>query len=384
MIYFKNRIKNTIMRKVFRFDEKYENVNGTKFGKNCLLLYITIPFKERHFPDTHQNLWQAKELAKVIGEFGYNVDVVNYKAKKIKCDKKYDLIVDIHPRSTNIYSGLLAEHCIKIAYITGANPEFCNSAEQGRIEDLFRRRGVRVRERRRVPLLEKDVLESFDAMFFIGNGYNLNSFRGYDFRRVFFINNTGYDFLFNGDFSEKSPTNFLFLASSGQVHKGLDLLLEVFANNKHLNLFVLSLYEKEEDFCKVYEKELFNSPNIHPKGFLDIKSDEFRSVINKCSYVLMPSCSEGISGSVLTAMSAGLIPIVSRECGFEDDEVYHLEDSSLESISNSIESFSRKPLKWIADESKKAVGIVKNRYSENNFRESITTALRETIGVNEL
>lgn len=370
---------NRIMRKLFGSKEIYVNVNRTKYEKNCLLLYISAPFKERRLSNIHQNLWQAKELARTISDFGYNVDVIDYDAKKVKFNKKYDLVVDIHPRSTNVYNGFLIENSIKIAYITGSNPEFSNSAEQGRIEDLFRRRGVRVLERRRVPLLEKDVLESFDAMFFIGNEYNLNSFSGYNLRRVFFIKNTGYDFLYKEGFSKKSPANFLFLASSGQVHKGLDLLLEVFANKKHLNLFVLSLYEKEEDFCQVYKKELFNSPNIHPMGFVDIDSKDFQSIIQKCSYILMPSCSEGISGSVLTAMSAGLIPIVSRECGFEDYDVNHLKDCSLESLSSTIDIFSRKSLEWIEMESRRTIGIVRSRYSEKNYRESITAALRETL-----
>lgn len=367
------------MRKLFGFDEIYENVNKTKSGRNCLILYITAPFRERRLSKEHQNIWQTKELARVIGEFGYNVDVIDYNAAKIKFNKQYDLLIDLHPRSKNIYSDFLTEQCVKIAYITGSNPDFSNSAENERIEDLFRRRGVRLQDRRWAPLFEKEIIESFDAMFFIGNRYNLISFSGYDLRRVFFIKNTGYDFLYKEEFSEKSPSNFLFLASSGQVHKGLDLLLEVFANKKHLNLFVLSLYEKEEDFCKVYEKELFKSPNIHPMGFLDIKSKEFQSVVQKCSYVLMPSCAEGISGSVLTAMSAGLIPIVSRECGFEDDEVNHFDDCSQESLSSNIEGFSRKPLEWIATESKRTAEIVKSRYSENNYKESIRAALRQTL-----
>lgn len=379
MSYFVNRIKNRIMCKLFGFNEIYENVNRAKFTKNCLILYITAPFKERRLSNEHQNFWQTKELTKIVGEFGYNVDVIDYNAAKIKFNKKYDLIIDLHPRSSNIYSDFLAERCVRIAYITGSNPDFSNGAEQARIEALLRRRGTCVQDRRKAQLLEKDVLESFAAMFFIGNPYNLNSFSGYNLPQVFFIKNTGYDFLHSEEFSNKSPTNFLFLASTGQVHKGLDLLLEIFARKKHLNLFVLSLYEKEEDFCKIYEKELFNSTNIHPMGFLDIKSKEFRSVIQKCSYVLLPSCSEGISGSVLTAMSGGLIPLVSRECGFEDDEVNHFEDCSLESLSSAIESFSRKSLEWIAAESKRTVEIVRTRYNENNYKESIRAALRQTL-----
>ena len=93
----------------------------------------------------------------------------------------------------------------------------------------------------------------------------------------------------------------------------------------------------------------------------------------------MPSCSEGIAGSVLTAMSAGLIPIVSKECGFNDDEVYHLNDCSIECIAETINTFSQMPINWVIHESIKTMKTVQTRYSKNNYSESVRIAMREML-----
>ena len=51
------------------------NVNNKDYDKHCLLVYITDPFVNG-MNNHHQNSWQTIELAKIIGEYGYNVDVI--------------------------------------------------------------------------------------------------------------------------------------------------------------------------------------------------------------------------------------------------------------------------------------------------------------------
>ena len=62
---------------IFGFDI-VKNVNHENYDKRCLLVYITIPFKDKLTSDRHQNFWQAKELARLIGKQGYQVDVIDY------------------------------------------------------------------------------------------------------------------------------------------------------------------------------------------------------------------------------------------------------------------------------------------------------------------
>ncbi len=357
-----------------------KNVLSDNYRHNALLVYITEPFIIG-VKDTHQNSWQVIEIAKAISKFGYNVDVCDYNYNKSDFNKKYDLLIDLHPRDNAVYNKFLKPDCIKIAYLTGSNTSFSNIAEQKRIDDVCRRRNIKLIPRRQAPLISKRI-ESYDAAFFIGNEYNLRTFSEFKMPPVYFIKNTGYDFNFSNE--KRKANNFMFLGSAGQVHKGLDLLLEVFAEKcKDCNLYVCSSFENESDFCEAYEKELYNTSNIYSIGFVDIKSDKFKEIAEKCAYMIMPSCSEGIAGSVLTAMSAGMIPIVSRECGFEDDEVIHLKDCSKESIEKSIKFYAAKDNKWIKNESKKAVDVVRKRYSEECFVESVIKALSNILNTKE-
>lgn len=348
------------------------NIFNNNNNKNCLLVYITNPFL-KGISYTHQNSWQVIEIAKAISNFGYNVDVCDYNYNKSDLNKKYDLLIDLHPRDNAVYNKFLKPDCIKIAYLTGSNTSFSNIAEQKRIDDVCRRRNIKLIPRRQAPLISKRI-ESYDAAFFIGNEYNLRTFSEFKMPPVYFIKNTGYDFNFSNE--KRKANNFMFLGSAGQVHKGLDLLLEVFAEKcKDCNLYVCSSFENESDFCEAYEKELYNTSNIYSIGFVDIKSDKFKEIAEKCAYMIMPSCSEGIAGSVLTAMSAGMIPIVSRECGFENDEVIHLKDCSKECIEKSIKFYAAKDTEWIKNESEKAGEVVRKRYSEECFVESVNIAL---------
>lgn len=353
-----------------------ENIFNEKYIKNCLLVYITEPFRNE-INNNHQNSWQVVELAKVIGRYGYNVDVIDYNYNKSNFNKKYDLLIDLHPRDNAVYNKFLKDDCIKIAYLTGSNTSFSNIAEQERIKDVFNRRKVKLIPRRQAPLISKRI-ENYDAAFFIGNEYNLKTYAEFKMPPVYFIKNTGYKFDFSNE--KRNVKNFMFLGSAGQVHKGLDLLLEVFAHKcKDCNLYICSSFKNEVDFCEAYQKELYHTSNIHPVGFVNIKSEQFKELAEKCAYMIMPSCSEGIAGSVLTAMSAGMIPIVSRECGFADDEVIHLENCSMECIEETVKLYSNKDSNWIKEMSDMVASIVGERYSEKDFSYSIKDGLNLTL-----
>lgn len=135
----------------------------------------------------------------------------------------------------------------------------------------------------------------------------------------------------------------------------------------------------EKDFTALYHKELFETKNIHAVGFIDITSPEFLEITKKCSYVLAPSCSEGQSGSVLTAMSAGLIPLISKECGLEESEAYLFDDNSIATIEKTIREFSQKPPEWIMENSKKAIQMIKDNHSEKKYYESVKAGLARII-----
>jgi glycosyl transferase family 1 len=320
-----------------------------------------------------------KELAHCIGECGYNVDVVDSFAGRTAVADHYDMVVDIHPKATPFYSDRLAADCIKIAYMTSSHSAHRNLGERGRLDALKRRRGVRLLPRRQMEQINNTWLRLADAMFFLGNQRNLRTYGENRPPQVFFINNTGYDFLTPKTFKHKNPNSFLFIAGGGQVHKGLDLVLEAFSRRPHLELFVCSLFAEEKDFCSTYNRELYKTSNIHPVGYVDIGDQIFRQIADRCSFSFLPSCSEANAGSVLTAMSAGVIPIVSCECGFDESEVHYLRESTIDKIGIRADEYAQKSLQWITEEAARVAAVAKERYSTEQYSKSVRAALSAVI-----
>ncbi|MBP3817903.1 MAG: glycosyltransferase [Butyrivibrio sp.] len=354
-----------------------ENVLKTNYEKNCLLLYVLDPFING-IKETHQNQWQVIELAKMIGGYGYNVDVGDYDYNPDTYNKKYDLLVDILPSENRTYFKNLKDDCIKIAYMTGTNQSVCREKQLNRLS--------RVNEKRNgdYSLIQdgEDVskkIEEFDAMFFIGNDYTLKSYSEFKLPSVYYIKNNGYPVEVN-DNKNKNAKNFLFLGGVGQLRKGLDLLLDVFSTTcKDCNLYICSPFEKEKKFCQIYKKELYQTTNIHPVGVVDVQGDKAKEIFSKCTYLIVPSCAEGQMGSALIAMSAGVIPVLTRECGIDDGEFIPIESVGLDYLTNLIHELANKDSQWINSQVNLYKTIALSKYSKEAFLKSLKFALDNTI-----
>jgi glycosyltransferase involved in cell wall biosynthesis len=153
------------------------------------------------------------------------------------------------------------------------------------------------------------------------------------------------------------------------------MLLEIFSKKTECELFVCSSISQERDFEKEYYKELYKTKNIHTFGFVNVFSEQFKEISDKCAYLIFPSCAEGQAGSITTAMSAGCIPIISKMCGFSEREGIILGDCSMKCIEQYIDKYSQMDKEWIVKQCKKEVEIIANDYSEESFVESVNNAL---------
>ncbi len=372
------------LKKIFSKKEKIEfveNVFKTNYENNCLFLYILEPFLNG-IKETHQNQWQAVEFARIISTYGYNVDVANYDYNPIDYPHNYDLLMDIYPIKERTYLKFLNDDCKKIVYFTGAELEFALKKECERLERVKKKRNIGI-ESVRVPKVEMQEYEKFDIAFFMGNEYNLKSYDAYKLPKVCFIRNNGYPMPLV-ERSEKAKKNFLFFAGAGQLHKGLDLLLEVFTTIcKDYNLYVCSPFEKEKEFCKAYHNELYKSKNIFPIGFTNINEDKAREIFKKCAYLIVPSCSEGMMGGALICMSSGIIPILTRECGLDEGDFISLDSIEMSDIGNVIHEYAIRDIDWINKEAVRYRQIVSTKYSRESFSKSINTGLAEVLNTKE-
>lgn len=357
-----------------------ENVNHSNAKKRCLLVYIITPWKNPKSNEAmHQNIWQAKELARIIGLFGYQVDVIHYSDKNIYLKYKYDLIVDIYPRSDSCYLGKLNLGAKKIVLLTGSDAAFAEKAEGKRIENCYNRNGVRLQFRRRVDKFN-GWTENFDAALLMGNHVTKSTYTDMLSMPTYYIPNTGYNFQDHIDTSTRDARNFLYLGSVGQIHKGLDLLLEVFSQKDFsCRLFVCGPFEQEIDFVNLYRKELYHSKNIIAVGFINIFSKKFYDLAGKCTFALLPSCSEGQAGSIITCMSAGIIPICSKQCGFDANEVILLPDCSKLTIEKYVIQYSKSNTEWIQNESEKMLILSKTKFSKESYSKNVYHALNSIL-----
>jgi hypothetical protein len=151
----------------------------------------------------------------------------------------------------------------------------------------------------------------------------------------------------------------LFFASSGQVGKGLDLLLEIFPRHPDLNLNICSSFKYEKDFCKCFHNELFKTDNIHPIGRILVNSYEYENLMRKCVFCILPSCSEGQAGSVVQCMASGLIPVVTKETGIDTENFgFTFRNDSIEEIEHTILSLSQLPPEKLKELSLRTYEIV--------------------------
>jgi glycosyltransferase involved in cell wall biosynthesis len=216
----------------------------------------------------------------------------------------------------------------------------------------------------------------------LGNEFTANTFK-YANKPIYRIPISQpilYDWPENKDF-EACRRNFLWFGSGGLVRKGLDLVLEAFADMPDHNLTICGPIQKETDFEKVYYKELYQTANIRTIGWTDIGSIEFIEITNRCIGLVYPSSSEGQCGGVVTCLHAGLIPIISYESGVDVDDSFGviLKDCSIDTIKNTVQMISGLPAEKLKIMSRKAWEFARANHTRERFSEEYRKVILKII-----
>lgn len=315
--------KNIIVRNYFK----------TNYTKNLLITYINNPFLKnlQNGSVTHSNQNEVKVIAKIFSNFNYNVDIIEYTYDEKLSLKEYDLLFgfgDIFEKS--FYSKEFKGK--RIFYATGAEPSFQINAEIKRVKEFNKRKNTSLLPKRLPPNFWP--LSSFmsDAMIVYGNEWTISTWKNiYDGSILEQIGSNSFFDMKNYKTKEKE---FVFIGSAGNIHKGLDICIDIF---KELDSrYVLNIFSAyEEDFFQVYG-ELPENIKFH--GFVDLTSEYSKKIIEKSKYILAPSCSEGQMTSLLLGIGNGLLPLATRETGVDLPKEYYLESVDSEYIKNKIEA----------------------------------------------
>lgn len=353
------------------------------YKKQILFEYLAGPFMAD--PDNkalfraHQNWGQNLQIARILDEMGYIIDVVDWSDFRFVPARRYDAFIGTGQNGIRI-AGLLPSEVPKLGITVGMEASAGNRNLEKRYQALEHRRGFRL-ERRDFASDFSRSLSAYSMVACFGNEYIAEGYRPFN-PRVMPFNNTGYDEALDSvrDFNNARRA-FLYLASARSVRRGLDLLLEIFSMHPDYELHICSPLKTEKDFCRCYERELFKTRNIHLHGWVEVTSSLFMDLLGACGAVIMPSCGEGQPGAVTLCMNAGLIPIVSRECGIDTEDFgITLEDCSLAAIENTVVDFANRPPAWHEEHSRRTREVALRKFSPEAFDRRWRAILKEFLG----
>jgi glycosyltransferase involved in cell wall biosynthesis len=319
--------------------------------KKVLISFVLRPLFKTHLIGRIRYYFSINGLTiyliRAFNELGYTCDVIHCIDNNFKVKDSYEVAVcDATNFKTLHYQ--LPKDCVRIAFQTGAYWRVHNAKEEQRFMELKQRRGADLNRDRWAANgeLVDFMLKNANAILALGDSFTRESFQS-------FPNLHPYESAFLDDlsFSEKNilsknfgeaKNNFIYFGGGGEVHKGQDLLLEVFSKQPHLQLFLCSNFSPA--FLKVYELLLKQSPNIHLVGYLPQRSRGFYKLIDQCGFNLHLSCSEGSPGGVIELLQYGIIPVATHESNINVSEFgFQLESHGLEEITQVVLKLSQMP-----------------------------------------
>lgn len=291
------------------------DVYSSRYKKRVLISYIKEPFRYDSF--THTSFYEATTTARIFDSLGFSVDVMHYEGR-VPPLGAYDVIYGFGDVFQSYFEGG-GGYAKTIYYGTGMHVCHQNTATLKRVKDVYRKKSTWLcQSARYVEKVWTHQTALVDGIIALGNDRCAATFRKHydgpvlscpapffqtlDYKQVMASRRAG------------ARNSYLWFGSAGLIHKGLDLCLDYFYSRPELELHICGNLELEPDFVKAYHSVLFESPNIYVHGFVNVQSDIFKDILAACSFVVFPSCSEGGSPSVLTAIgNGGLIPVVSSE-----------------------------------------------------------------------
>lgn len=349
---------------------------------NALLSYRIEPFvfqqAGKPIPNDQSWNWECLLIAQTFLDLGYNVDVIQFHNDKFVPEKRYDFFVDIRDRLEAL-APLLNPDCVKILHVDIANMVFRNLAEYKRLLDLQNRKGVTLRPQRyEVPNLG---IEYADYATVLGNDFTTGTFKyaNKPMYRIPISSSQVYPSPENKDF-EAVRKRFIWFGGSALLLKGLDLVLDAFAETPECHLTVVGPVSNDKPFEQAFYKELYKTPNIHTFGWANVSSPEFQEIINNSIGLVYPSACEGQAGAVITSMQAGLIPIISYESGadvYDFGEI--LKTSSIEEIKATVRRVSNLPAAELKQMACKAWEYARTNHTKEKFAEAYRNAIEHII-----
>jgi hypothetical protein len=377
------RMYATLKRSIVRHYREYCRDAPTRRALVSYLVHpLLLPARFRD-PAQFSNQGLAREIPRALNELGFEVDVVDYANQEWIPTRPYDLFIG----HTNVnFSRLVGEFeyvPVVIYFATGVYWREQNIRAARRLYDIALDRGVLLPPERISPPGEEEAHRLSDGIICLGNKNAAQTFA--HLNNVIPICNAAYPISSNNLVQkdlDKGRKHFLFFSGLGNVHKGLDLLLQAFRGTD-LHLHVCQHIQSE--FARAFSAELRNSPNIHVHGFVKMRSPDFRNLMDICNWVILPTCAEGQPGSVIECMVHGLIPILPDAANIDlEDWGYRIDALTVEAVRSAIIQASSSNASDCRYRAEKVVRATQTRYSPEAFRRSFREAVEQIMNTSSV
>ncbi len=347
---------------------------------SVLVSYTTLPYIDRRARvlDAHTNRWECMQMAQTFLDRGYAVDVIDSTDKTFVPKKAYAYFIDVGTNMDRVAPHLNSD-CVKVFFNTHSHWHFQNEAERARLDNIEKRRGIRIPPTRELP--PEHAIELCDAAASLGNDASIGTyaFAGKPITSIPLSTTHVYPSPESKNF-EKARARFIWFGGAGLAHKGLDLVLEAFATMPEYHLMVCGKVSPHDPFVQTYMHELYELPNIQTLGWTDPGSVQFKKICEESLGIVYPSCAEGCAGSVVLCMHAGLIPIVSKESGIDTGSFgITLRENTIQAIQTAVRELSS-----TSPEALKSKAVATWTYArEHHTREKFTSAFEGFVDMLE-
>lgn len=293
------------------------NYNGLCKQKRLAFVYRDIIFSNQiNFKNlNHVNILHEFQMLNVFIEQNYIIDLYScsqYTPQILKKDS-YDIIIGFGHNYSDLC--VLNPLALKILFVTENAPWIVKQKFSERLEYYKQRHNNIPYTISRTQFYNQHMFEISDIGIIMNGYHNYMGMKDY-FNKSYQINVNA---LFNpqiNNIPQKSfhniKKNFVWFGSNGLIHKGLDILIESFAQLPDYTLNIYGAPTKEiKQFTIPKNVKIHSNINVYSEQFIN-------DVIKENTYVISLSCSEGMMSGVATCMVHGLIPITSIETGFDN------------------------------------------------------------------
>lgn len=347
------------------------NKNVLEKQKKVLICYLTNVQDEQELEKSlHTNIEEKYVITQYFIENNYQIDICNCRnihTIKRLCNNQYDIIFGFG--SAYQWACNQWKDALHIEYFTESPFWYSEKKEKERVEYYKLRTGKKKDLYRTGMFYKKNDEFNADAIICMCEGEHLKDVQA----QVFRIYPHG---LYNKNFNfgaDKQTDSFLFFGTAGYIHKGLDVTIEAFKQLPNLKLYVCGGMEQ-------YILENGDVPNnIIDCGKVNVQSEKFLELVNKCMFVILPSCSEASPSGVLTCMRHGLIPIVSKGLGLDQLNEYgfFLEDYKIDYLKQKIEMISNTKENKLQLLSQKVYLYANKNYSLETFKNNFYSIMKQ-------